>query len=208
MRKAREGADLSIEEVSASTRIKESYISAIEMGMYSELPGEVYALEFIKKYARFLRMDCERAADEYKKEKRGTLSPPVSPKKNFKYSRWIRALMITASSAAAIAYAIFFGRAFFSAPAIEISSPKEYIEISSSLATVQGRAKRAEKVLINSEQIQVEKDGSFIESFNLPYGINILKISAEGRLKKTSVKYIVIVVKKESNNAIVLKTGT
>ena len=207
LRKARDGADLSIEEVSISTRIKEDYIRAIEMGMYSELPGEVYALEFIKKYARFLRMDCARAAEAYKKEKQGTFCPPPAREKVFKYSRWMATSMITASSIAFIAYAVFFGRAFFSGPEIEIASPKEYIETSSSLITIQGTAKRAEKVMINMEQIQVEKDGSFIESFNLPYGMNIIRISAQSRLNKTTVKYIGILVKKESNNAIVLKTG-
>lgn len=54
LRAAREEAGLSIQEVSARTRIKPQMIEAIEHGAWDALPGEFFARAFTRTYAREL----------------------------------------------------------------------------------------------------------------------------------------------------------
>ena len=56
LRKAREGCGITLESVARQIKVRQAYLAWIEQGLYSNLPGEVYTLEYIKHYARFLRM--------------------------------------------------------------------------------------------------------------------------------------------------------
>ncbi|MBU2575785.1 helix-turn-helix domain-containing protein [Patescibacteria group bacterium] len=209
--KAREGASLSQEDVSLKIGIKERYISAIEFGLYSELPGEIYALEFIKKYAAFLRMDPKSAACAYKKE-RG-----IQKNSNYKLSakgesyklahraRWAANTLVLTGVAVFIVYAFVLGRNIFSPPSILIIPEDEYIKISSSQITLQGKVLHAKEVCINTDPIILSKDGTFIESFNLPKGVNLLKITARSRFGKVSEVYRVVYVEEAIDQTLVLQ---
>lgn len=54
LRTAREQAGLSIQEISARTRIKPAMLEAIEHGAWEQLPGEFFARAFTRTYAREL----------------------------------------------------------------------------------------------------------------------------------------------------------
>ena len=59
LRAAREAAGLSIQEVSARTRIKPAMLEAIEHGAWEQLPGEFFARAFTRTYARELGLPGE-----------------------------------------------------------------------------------------------------------------------------------------------------
>lgn len=58
----------SLAEVAEATRIRESYITAIEEGNLSVLPGRIYALGFIKTYAEHLGLDGEKIVQLLKRQ--------------------------------------------------------------------------------------------------------------------------------------------
>ncbi len=58
----------SLAEVAGATRIRESYITAIEEGNLSLLPGRIYALGFIKTYAEHLGLDGEKIVQLLKRQ--------------------------------------------------------------------------------------------------------------------------------------------
>ncbi len=58
-REERERRQLSVKDVSKELHIRQLYLSCIEEGRLSELPGYVYVVGFIKSYSRFLELNEE-----------------------------------------------------------------------------------------------------------------------------------------------------
>ena len=56
---------LSIEELSAKTRISKSRIIAIENENYLEFPAEIYVYALVSQLAKSLKLEHEKIANEY-----------------------------------------------------------------------------------------------------------------------------------------------
>ncbi len=70
LRSAREAQGKTIQEASAATRIKPSYLEALEAERFKELGGNVYAKGFIRSYAGYLGLDPATLLDEYRASER------------------------------------------------------------------------------------------------------------------------------------------
>ena len=57
LRDARVARNLSLAEVSALLRIREAHLEAIELEDFEQLPGNVYAIGFIRTYAQYLELN-------------------------------------------------------------------------------------------------------------------------------------------------------
>lgn len=57
LRAAREASGLTLQQVSASTRISQRHLAAIENDAFAELPGRTYAIGFARTYARQFGLD-------------------------------------------------------------------------------------------------------------------------------------------------------
>ena len=57
LRDARVARNLSLAEVSAFLRIREAHLEAIELEDFEQLPGNVYAIGFIRTYAQYLELN-------------------------------------------------------------------------------------------------------------------------------------------------------
>ena len=62
LRAAREAQGLTLEQAFKATRIKQSYLEAIEANQFHTLPGPVQARGFVRSYANFLSLDGEHLA--------------------------------------------------------------------------------------------------------------------------------------------------
>ena len=62
LRQVREANGISLDDLSRQTRIKRSYLDAVERESYSELPAVVYALAYIKVLANYYGVDEEGLA--------------------------------------------------------------------------------------------------------------------------------------------------
>lgn len=71
--RAREKRGLKLADAAAATRIRTSYLAALEEERFDELPAG-YAAAFLRTYAAYLDLDAERLADEY-----GSRFPPRQP---------------------------------------------------------------------------------------------------------------------------------
>lgn len=60
--------DVSLEEISAATRISTRYLEALENEQWQELPGGAFTRGFIRSVARFLGMDEDGLVAEYDME--------------------------------------------------------------------------------------------------------------------------------------------
>lgn len=66
LRSEREKKGLTIKEIELATSIRTIYISAIEEGNYSIIPGEVYLKGFIRNYSNSLGLDGQQMVDLYR----------------------------------------------------------------------------------------------------------------------------------------------
>ena len=79
----REGRNLSLEDVSQTTRISRRYLEYIESNRFDQLPGGAFNRAFIRSYAQFLGMNPKEALQQYSKqapsprEKSGRREPPL-----------------------------------------------------------------------------------------------------------------------------------
>jgi hypothetical protein len=83
LRAAREAQDLTLEQAFKATRIKPSFLEAIEANQFQALPGMVQARGFVRSYANFLGLDGEHLAsllDADKTVKTDIRPMPAAPK--------------------------------------------------------------------------------------------------------------------------------
>ncbi|CEP68708.1 Domain of unknown function DUF4115 [Moorella glycerini] len=68
LRAARQEKGISLREVEEATKIRLRYLEALEKGNYDQIPGRVYALGFVRNYARFLGLDVQAVVQQFKQE--------------------------------------------------------------------------------------------------------------------------------------------
>jgi transcriptional regulator with XRE-family HTH domain len=61
LKRAREAQQLNIEEIALSLKLRLVYLHALESGNWDEMPGEVYAIGFLKQYAAYLDVDVSES---------------------------------------------------------------------------------------------------------------------------------------------------
>jgi len=65
LRRIRVSLGIELEEISATTKINEHHLRAIEGNVYEQLPPPVYLRGFLKQYAKCLSLDPNHVADSY-----------------------------------------------------------------------------------------------------------------------------------------------
>ena len=68
LRAARERLCWDLRDVAAMLRIRASYLEGLEAGRFNHLPGNVYALGFLRSYATALGLDAEEVARRFRAE--------------------------------------------------------------------------------------------------------------------------------------------
>jgi len=68
LRKARARRKLTLREVAEKTKIPLSYLELIEAGDFSSLPGESYAVMYVRGYARFLGVSPKEAVSFFRRD--------------------------------------------------------------------------------------------------------------------------------------------
>ena len=77
LKREREMRGVSLEEVSAATRIAPRCLVALENEQWDQLPGGVFNRGFIRAVARFLGLDEDSLVSEYALETKGRAEPGV-----------------------------------------------------------------------------------------------------------------------------------
>jgi cytoskeleton protein RodZ len=68
LRSTREARGWSLELVSEMTRVRQSYLEALEQAAYDVLPPRAFAIGYVKAYAKALGLDEETLADMFKRD--------------------------------------------------------------------------------------------------------------------------------------------
>lgn len=80
LRAARRQQRRSLSDAAAETRVRESYLAALEQEEWSALGGDVYVKGFLRSYAKYLGLDGDPLVEAYRREHERPEEPaPLSP---------------------------------------------------------------------------------------------------------------------------------
>lgn len=197
LRLLRDDAGVSVEDVGKKINVNPKYLTAIEESRYRDVPGLVYARQFVRRYAEMLETDVDMAMSIFEQEyvvvtkakpnDRPLLTQRVSTE--FHWSR--RHARLIAASIIVILVLGYIGvqaAKNFLPPQLHVSEPTRDISTKSVTIVVAGTTDQNATVTINDQDVQTSGDGKFRESIDLHIGLNTLKISA---IKKHSSARIV-----------------
>ena len=89
LKSARDRKNLSIDSIASDLKLRKVYLQALEDGDWSSIPGEVYALGFLRQYAHYLQLDLDERIKQlksgnYQLTKPLTFpDPPIAPKRSW-----------------------------------------------------------------------------------------------------------------------------
>ncbi len=91
LKEEREKQGYTLEDAEEETKIRKRYLQAIEEEEYDVLPPRVYAVGFVKRYAKFLNLDERVVAEEFKLRAFGPdedldeLTEPIRERRTFNF---------------------------------------------------------------------------------------------------------------------------
>ncbi|HUE42483.1 MAG TPA: RodZ domain-containing protein [Candidatus Sulfotelmatobacter sp.] len=116
LKREREMRGVSLEEVSAATRISTRFLEAIESDRWESLPGGVFNRGFIRSVARYLGLDEDSMVAEYALETRGRVEagvvpdPPMEMPRNWKPAIVATLVLVVILTGVGFAYARYGGK--------------------------------------------------------------------------------------------------
>lgn len=184
-----------LEEIAKATKIKSSFLAAIEKGEYGKLPSSTYVHGFVRNYAKFLKLpEHETLAifkREYDEEKflkvlpEGLTGDNDFPISKFKMTQTLKILLLV--FIVLLIYILFQYRSAIFNPSLSVSFPKENAVISSQTVTIVGKTDSNSTVFINSELAVLDKDGNFKKTINVFPGKAKITIKSVDNFNKTTI---------------------
>jgi cytoskeletal protein RodZ len=187
LKKERVAQGLTIEQVAKGTKIRPSFLAAIERGDYTKLPSSAYIQGFVKNYAEFLGLPKREYAALFRREfdekehvrvlpegfgttdmpmRRFTLSPTV--------------IFIVFIFLVLLGYAGFQYRYAIINPPLTIETPKENATVQQSV-TVTGKTDHNAVVTVNDSPTIVDNGGNFSKKVSLFTGKTVITVKAQNR---------------------------
>ncbi len=203
--KARKSFNLSLKAVEHKIGIAEKYLSALENGDWEALPGEVYAKNWLRKYALFLGFDWPEVKKRFEKETEhlhlwtkgveerfGVIQHKITVVPNIlKRFLWLLLVVIIVVY---LGWQIWF---LLRPPRLEIVYPADNFIVHRRLVKLLGKTENHLSVMVNGELVATDKDGWFTVDMNLNKGLNIIKIEARKKYGAVSRVERRIVVEEE-----------
>ena len=185
LREQRITKGLTIEEVSKKTKIRASYLLAIEKGEYQKLPASTYIIGFVRNYAKYLDLPEQEILAlfrrEFDEEKTFKILPEGLVKEDFPIKR-IRladtAKIIVLLVIILLGYILFQYRFAIISPPLEISTPSDGAIVLSRTITVSGKTDPNATVFVNNDNVSLDSDGNFKKSINVFPGKTIIRVKA------------------------------
>lgn len=194
-REEREKKGCTLEEVSKATKIRSSFLTAIEKGDYKKLPSATYAYGFVRNYARFLKLPEKETLAlfkrEYDEEKvlkvlpEGFSRDSDFPISKFKITQTFRIFILIILVLAV--YIVFQYRAAIFDPSLIISSPVENSKISSRTVDIIGKTDPNSAVFVNSELAVLDKNGNFKKTINVFPGNIKITVKSINNFKRVTI---------------------
>ena len=176
---------LTLEQVSLATKIRASYLLAIEKGEYQKLPASTYIHGFVRNYAKYLGLPEREILAIFRREFDEDRAFAVLPKGLVREDFPIRrirladtAKIIILLAIVLLGYILFQYRFAIISPPLEISSPLDEAVISSRTIVVSGKTDPNATVFVNNDNVSLDSDGNFKKTINVFAGKTTVVVKA------------------------------
>lgn len=184
---------ITVEEVSKATKIRVSFLLAIEKGEYAKLPSSAYIKGFVKNYIEFLGLPKKELLPLFKREFDDSEFLRVLPIGfGEKQEIPLKRLRLTYSSFLIVCafillagYILFQYRYAIINPPLEIISPKND-QVFSETVVVSGKTDPNAAVFVNDQPVSLDKNGNFTKQLTVFPGKSVITIKAINRLGKST----------------------
>lgn len=215
LKKAREDQQLSLKVAADALQLSPKYLQALEEGRFQYFPGQIYIKNFIKSYAKFLKLDeCELLQKYCDSQKLHNSKVECKEESKKVLHGFYKVLIFLRQSVVALVVACFIfylGLEFFGifkAPQLSIESPEEGMITASADLNVKGQTIPETKVQINGVEAISDANGLFQEKVNLNAGSNQIIVTAfKKHGQSTSVVRNVIYKEKKSGEVSMLQNS-
>lgn len=194
LKEARLEKKLSLDDVAKDTKIRASFLSAIESGDYHKLPSPSYAQGFVRNYASFLGLSeremvilFRREFDQEKEMKvlpKGFVEERQLPVAHFKVSQAVAGIIVLVLLVGG--FLLYQYRHAFIDPTLEISTPEENAVVSQEIV-VKGETDPNVTLLVNDEPVTIEDSGLFTKTVSAFPGATVIVIEAENNFGRRTV---------------------
>lgn len=198
---ARSEKKLSFDELGDMTKIKSSFIEALEKEDWNSLPPFPTVLGFAKSLASVLGLEEKTVVAVLKRDyppKKLSINPKpdISDKKSFgpRIAFYLGVGMVTLLI---LGYLTFTYVNFISPPKINVISPIEGQSISSNTVLVFGSTDNDAKVTVNNEPVLLDEEGKFSVNIEISKDTSEINIKATSRSGKETT--IIRKIKVQSN---------
>ena len=184
---------IAVEEVAKATKIRVSFLLAIEKGEYVKLPSSAYIKGFVKNYIEFLGLPKKELIPLFKREFDDSeflrvLPIGLSEKQEIPFRRLrltYTNLLIVFAFILLAGYILFQYRYAIINPPLDVNSPRNDQVFSKSVA-ITGKTDPNSTVFVNEEPVSLDKDGNFTKKIDIFPGKAIIRIKAINRLGKST----------------------
>lgn len=195
LREERLRRGLSLDDVAKATKIRSSFLQAIEKGEYKKLPSSSYAQGFVQNYAEYLGMPKREVTAffrrEFDEEKVFRVLPEGFAKKSdvsrIPFRIHHAAVIVLFLLIFLFGFILFQYRYAIINPPLTVDSPKDGLVTSKKDIQISGHTDPNAVISINNEAVSVEDNGSFLKQLSLFPGDTIIEVAAKHRLGKETV---------------------
>jgi hypothetical protein len=183
---------LNLEKIFQATGVPRHYLEAISQGEWHKLPAAPYTRGYFKKLESLLELEPETLWRLYRGETEIRVSGATDKLPENRYaikSKTNKLIWPIFAVAVVMLYLSFNASRLLGKPPISVASPPTATAITALPSyTFIVKIDPRDKLLINQEQVYVDKDGRFQEDYKLQPGLNTFELVAERFLgRKTKV---------------------
>ncbi len=189
LRRLRLDAGWSLDDVTRRIGVPARHLGAIEEGRYADLPGQVYARSFVKRYATLLEVRAETATELFDREwevavKANPMPASTPPSKPIRTRAIVTPYGIRRAVAVVLGLAVlvYLGteiRHLTAAPSLTVASPVDELTTADRSVELSGQTEPETTVTANGRLILVDRNGQFREVLDLQDGLNTIVIRAQ-----------------------------
>lgn len=188
LRQLREESHQTIESIAHQLNVSVKHLQAIETSRYQDLPGKVYARNFVRRYVELVGLNVETAMEKFDQEYAVLTAPqqrrnPMLPQRaQAEHPWWYRHGRLLAAGAVVLLVAGYFGWQIVrlvTPPELIVTQPAADVLVTAATFTVAGSTVPGAEVRINNETTELAANGTFSVRVDLQAGLNTIKITAK-----------------------------
>jgi transcriptional regulator with XRE-family HTH domain len=196
--RARKRMNITLIAVEKKLGIMSKYLKAMEENDWEIVPGEIYAKNWLRKYALHLGLNWDEIKNKYEQEvlRQGFWQDKmkgrfgVSKQRLISLPFLIKKFFLGFLILVVVVYLVFQVWMLLSAPKLQVLYPVGDFATKTGLIKILGRAEGASLVSLNGKEITLDEYGWFKVDINLNKGLNIIKIEAKKAYGRTSEEYV------------------